>query len=82
MSLTVSQQALLPRMPRRARHPAAVVLDARWLALRANVTAATLSLGRPAMPRAWGERMLSGCRKTLTFTLTRAPLMPGLLLRV
>lgn len=81
MSLTVSHHALLARMPRRARQPAAVVLDARRLARRAEVTAATRFLPRLAMLRAWGARMLSGCRQTLTFTLTRAPLTPVLLLR-
>lgn len=81
VSRTVSHPALPARSQQDARHPAVGVLRARWLARRADVPAATRFPVRALVQPAWVRRTPSGCRQTLAFTPTRAPLMAAPLLQ-
>ncbi len=81
VSRTVSHPALSARSQHDARHPAVGALCARWLARRASVPAATRFTVRALVQPAWVWRTPSGCRQTLAFTPTRAPLMAAPLLR-
>lgn len=75
VSRTVSHPALPTRSQQDARLSAVGVLCARWLARRAGVPAAIRFQVRTPLPLARGRRTPSGCRQTLAFTPTRAPLM-------
>ena len=79
MSRTVSHPALPTRSQQDARLMAAGVLRRAGLARRVDVPAATLSTVRALVPLASVWRTPSGCRQTLAFTPTRAPLMAALL---
>jgi len=79
VSRTVSHPALPTRSQQDARLMAAGVLRRAGLARRVDVPAATLSTVRALVPLASVWRTPSGCRQTLAFTPTRAPLMAALL---